>query len=70
MRCDVKLLYDVKVDTIGYQSDRIHVPVYTYIYTYFNYMFHSLQCTMLNLFVAGSLVLFTFIEILETQPSP
>ena len=29
-------------------------------------MFHSLQCTMVNRFVAGSLVLFTFIEIMET----
>ena len=28
-------------------------------------MFHSLQCTMVNPFVAGSLVLFTFIEIME-----
>ena len=26
----------------------------------------SLQCTMVNPFVAGSLVLFTFIEIMET----
>ena len=29
-------------------------------------MFHSLQCTMVNPFVAGSLVLFKFIEIMET----
>ena len=29
-------------------------------------MFHSLQCTMVNPFVAGSLILFTFIEIMET----
>ena len=29
-------------------------------------MFHSLQCTMVNPFVAGSLGLFTFIEIMET----
>ena len=28
---------------------------------------HSLQCTMVNLFVAGSLVLFKFIEIMETM---
>ena len=30
------------------------------------FMFHSLQCTMVNPFVAGSSVLFTFIEIMET----
>ena len=29
-------------------------------------MFHSLQWTMVNPFVAGSLVLLTFIEIMET----
>ena len=29
-------------------------------------MFHSLQCTMVNPVVAGSLVLFMFIEIMET----
>ena len=29
-------------------------------------MFHSLQCTMVNPFVAGSLVLLTFIDIMET----
>ena len=29
-------------------------------------MFHSLQCTMVNPIVAGSLVLFTFIEMMET----
>ena len=29
-------------------------------------MFHSLQCTMVNPFVAGSSVLFTFIDIMET----
>ena len=29
-------------------------------------MFHSLQCTMVNPFVGASLVLFTFIEIMET----
>ena len=30
------------------------------------HMFHSLQCTMVNSFVAGILVLFRFIEIMET----
>ena len=29
-------------------------------------MFHGLQCTMVNPFVAGSLILFTFVEIVET----
>ena len=29
-------------------------------------MFHSLQCTMVNPFVAESLVLLTFMEIMET----
>ena len=29
-------------------------------------MFHGLQCTVVNPFVAGSSVLFTFIEIMET----
>ena len=28
-------------------------------------LFHSLQCTIVNLFVAGSLVLFPFIEIID-----
>ena len=29
-------------------------------------MFHSLKCAMVNPFVAGSIVLLTFIEIMET----
>ena len=29
------------------------------------FMFHSLQCTMVNSSVAGSSLLFTFIEIME-----
>ena len=44
--------------------DRLHTPFSIKVAPV--NMFHSLRCTMVKTLIAGSLVLFTFIEVMET----